>query len=159
MSKSNFEKVAEFHNSFGLPNNSELQKEVFTKDGWYRTGDLVIKDKDGYFYITGRIKELIIKGGENIAPREIDDVLYRHKNVLEAASFALNDINYGQIVAAAIKVRPGKTVTKTELKTLCNNHMGEYRTPSIFFFLDELPKGPTGKIKRLNLTEMFTKKN
>ncbi len=139
--------------------NPEATKEVFTKDGWYRTGDLGIKDKDGYFFITGRIKELIIKGGENIAPREIDDVLYRHKNVLEAAAFPLNDRNYGQIVAAAITVRPGQKVTESELKKLCNDKMGNFRTPSKFFFLDELPKGPSGKIQRLKLTKMYSKNN
>ncbi len=138
--------------------NSKATKETFTADGWYRTGDLGVMDDEGYFFITGRIKELIIKGGENIAPREIDDVLYKHQNVLEAASFALPDKNYGQIVAAAITPRPGEVVTETELRNLCNESMGEFRSPSKFFFLNELPKGPSGKIQRLKLSDLFSKK-
>jgi len=138
--------------------NSEANYEAFTADGWYRTGDIGVMDDEGYFFITGRIKELIIKGGENIAPREIDDVLYKHKKVLEAASFALPDKNYGQIVAAAITLRPGEIVRETELRKLCNDSMGEFRSPSKFFFVDELPKGPSGKIQRLKLSDLFSKK-
>ena len=138
--------------------NSEANNEAFTADGWYRTGDIGVMDDEGYFFITGRIKELIIKGGENIAPREIDDVLYKHKKVLEAASFALPDKNYGQIVAAAVTTRPGEIVSETELRKLCNDSMGEFRSPSKFFFLNELPKGPSGKIQRLKLSELFSKK-
>ena len=137
-------------------NNPEATKEAFTKDGWYRTGDLGKMDKDGYFFITGRIKELIIKGGENIAPREIDDVLYSHKNVLEAAAFPIPDVHYGQIVAAAIASRPGEKVTETELRKLCLDSMGEFRSPSKYFFLKELPKGPSGKIQRLKLSKLFS---
>ena len=139
-------------------NNPEATKEAFTKDGWYRTGDLGKMDKDGYVFITGRIKELIIKGGENIAPREIDDVLYSHKNVLEAAAFPIPDVHYGQIVAAAIASRPGEKVTETELRKLCLDSMGEFRSPSKYFFLKELPKGPSGKIQRLKLSKLFSQK-
>ena len=139
--------------------NSKATNEAFTADGWYRTGDLGVMDDEGYFFITGRIKELIIKGGENIAPREIDDVLYKNQKVLEAASFALPDKNYGQIVAAAITPRPNEILTETELRKLCNDSMGEFRSPSKFFFLDELPKGPSGKIQRLKLSDQFSKNN
>ncbi|GIT62463.1 MAG: hypothetical protein Ct9H300mP21_00090 [Pseudomonadota bacterium] len=83
----------------GYFKNPQAPKEAFTPDGWYRTGDLGKMDADGYIFITGRLKELIIKGGENIAPREIDDVLYRHSSVLEAAAFPLPDADYGQTVA------------------------------------------------------------
>jgi acyl-CoA synthetase (AMP-forming)/AMP-acid ligase II len=113
-------------------------------------------DEDGYVFITGRLKELIIKGGENIAPREIDDVLYRHAGVLEAAAFPLPDEHYGQTVAAAIAPRPGEEVHESTLRELCSFSMGEYRAPSRYFFLKELPKGPSGKIQRLKLTERFS---
>ena len=86
------------------------------------------------FLFTGRLKELIIKGGENIAPREIDDVLYRHSSVLEAAAFPLPDVDYGQTVAAAIAIRPGEEVTESALRQLCLDAMGEYRAPSKYFF-------------------------
>ena len=140
----------------GYLKNPEATREAFTADGWYRTGDLGKMDVDGYVFISGRIKELIIKGGENIAPREIDDVLYRHESVLEAAAFPLPDVHYGQTVAVAIAPRPGKEVTESALRKLCLESMGEYRAPSQYFFLEELPKGPSGKIQRLKLTEIFS---
>ena len=140
----------------GYLKNPDATREVFTPDGWYRTGDLGNMDADGYVFVTGRLKELIIKGGENIAPREIDDVLYRHESVLEAAAFPLPDLHYGQTVAAAIAPRPGEEVAESTLRELCREAMGEYRAPSRYFFLDELPKGPSGKIQRLKLAERFT---
>ena len=136
--------------------NPEATQDVFTPDGWYRTGDLGKMDADGYIFITGRLKELIIKGGENIAPREIDDVLYRHEMVLEAAAFALPDEHYGQTVAAAIAPRPGEKVQESVLRKMCLEAMGEYRSPSQYFFMEELPKGPSGKIQRMKLAEYFT---
>ncbi len=139
----------------GYLKNPDATREAFTPDGWYRTGDLGTMDADGYVFVTGRLKELIIKGGENIAPREIDDVLYRHKSVLEAAAFPLPDVHYGQTVAAAIAPRPGEEVTESALRELCREAMGDYRAPSRYFFLDELPKGPSGKIQRLKLAERF----
>ena len=139
----------------GYLKNPDATREVFTPDGWYRTGDLGNMDADGYVFVTGRLKELIIKGGENIAPREIDDVLYRHESVLEAAAFPLPDLHYGQTVAAAIAPRPGEEVAESTLRELCREAMGEYRAPSRYFFLDELPKGPSGKIQRLKLAERF----
>ncbi len=140
----------------GYLKNPDATKDAFTPDGWYRTGDLGKMDSDGYVFVTGRLKELIIKGGENISPREIDDVLYRHKSVMEAAAFPLPDDNYGQTVAAAIARRPGENVDEMELRKLCTESIGEYRAPSQYFFLDELPKGPSGKIQRLKLADKFS---
>ena len=140
----------------GYLKNPEATREAFTTDGWYRTGDLGKMDSDGYIFVTGRLKELIIKGGENISPREIDDVLYRHKMVMEAAAFPLPDDNYGQTVAAAIAPRPGENVAESELRQLCLDAVGEYRSPTQYFFLNELPKGPSGKIQRLKLTDQYS---
>tara|TARA_B100001758_G_C17840569_1_gene318941 strand:- start:186 stop:539 length:354 start_codon:yes stop_codon:yes gene_type:complete len=113
-------------------------------------------DSEGYVFVTGRLKELIIKGGENISPREIDDVLYKHKSVLEAAAFPLPDNHYGQTIAAAIASRPGENVPESELRKLCLDALGEYRSPAHYFFLNELPKGPSGKIQRLKLTDQYS---
>ncbi len=140
----------------GYHKNPEATLEAFTTDGWYRTGDLGKMDSDGYVFVTGRLKELIIKGGENISPREIDDILYKHKKVMEAAAFPLPDENYGQTVAAAIALRPGEIVHEFELRKLCLEALGEYRSPTIYFFLKELPKGPSGKIQRLKLTDLYS---
>jgi len=124
--------------------------------GWFKTGDLGILDDDGYLFITGRLKELIIRGGENIAPREIDDVLYRHDAVLEAAAVGVNDEHYGQEVVACVVRREGFRCSEQELKTLCENAVGKYKAPKRIYFMNDLPKGPSGKILRLKLPELIS---
>ncbi|MDJ0778362.1 MAG: AMP-binding protein [Gammaproteobacteria bacterium] len=125
------------------------------RDGWFYTGDLGKKDTDGYIYLTGRSKELIIRGGENIAPREIDDVLYRHEAILEAAAVGVDDDNYGQEVVACVVVRDGYQCGEAELKAFCEAGVGKYKAPKIVYFFDDLPKGPSGKILRLKLPELI----
>ena len=127
------------------------------KDGWYYSGDLGMKDEDGYIFLTGRSKELIIRGGENIAPREIDDVLYKHEAILEAAAVGIDDDNYGQEVVACVVVRDGYECSETELKALCQQEVGRYKAPKIIYFFDDLPKGPSGKILRLKLPALIAK--
>ncbi|MCA8835149.1 MAG: AMP-dependent synthetase, partial [Proteobacteria bacterium] len=111
-------------------------------------------DADGYVFITGRLKELIIKGGENIAPREIDDVLYSHKDVLEAGAFALPCPRYGQRVLAAVCLTAGSQATKADLLDLCRGELGAFKCPDDIYFMQELPKGPSGKIQRLKIAEL-----
>ncbi len=123
-------------------------------NGWFRTGDLGVKDIDGYLFITGRLKELIIRGGENIAPREIDDVLYKHDAVLEAAAFGLDDENYGQEVYACVALRDGHHCSEVELMQFCESGVGKVKAPKKIYFFDELPKGPSGKILRLKLPDL-----
>ena len=125
------------------------------KEGWFYTGDLGKKDEDGYIFITGRSKELIIRGGENIAPREIDDVLYKHEAILEAAAVGVDDDNYGQEVVACVVVRDGYSCSEDELKAFCEAGVGGYKCPKIIYFFDDLPKGPSGKILRLKLPELI----
>lgn len=127
----------------------------FTHDGWFRTGDLGYRDQDGYFFVTGRIKELIIKGGENISPREIDDVLYHHEAVREVGAFGLPDEAYGHTVAVAVVLKEGETVAEDDLIELCKTELGDFRSPSQIFFVDDLPKGPSGKIQRLEVAKMI----
>ncbi len=128
------------------------------RDGWFHTGDLGKKDEDGYIFLTGRSKELIIRGGENIAPREIDDVLYRHEAILEAAACGVDDDNYGQEVVACVVVRDGYRCSEDELKAFCEAGVGEYKAPKTIYFFDDLPKGPSGKILRLKLPELIAKR-
>jgi long-chain acyl-CoA synthetase len=125
----------------------------FDADGWLRTGDLGYRDAEGYYFITGRLKELIIKGGENIAPREIDEALLRHPAVLEAAAVGVPDPNYGQDILACVVLRQGAKTSESELREFCERELGRYKTPRAFRFLAELPKGPSGKIQRLKLAE------
>lgn len=127
------------------------------RDGWFYTGDLGKKDEDGYIFITGRSKELIIRGGENIAPREIDDVLYKHEAILEAAAVGVDDENYGQEVVACVVLRDGYSCGEDELRAFCENGVGRYKAPKTIYFFDDLPKGPSGKILRLQLPAMIAR--
>ena len=138
----------------GYFRNPEATAEALTADGWLRTGDLGRMDEAGYVFITGRLKELIIKGGENIAPREVDEALYAHPDVIEAAAFACACANYGQRIEAAVSVAPSATITESELISLCIERIGAFKAPDRIHFLPELPKGPSGKIQRLKLAEM-----
>jgi len=124
-------------------------------DGWFYSGDLGMKDKDGYIFITGRIKELIIRGGENIAPREIDDVLYQHEAILEAAAVGVDDDIYGQEVVACVVLRDGYQCNQQELIEFCESAVGKFKSPKTVYFFDDLPKGPSGKILRLKLPELI----
>jgi acyl-CoA synthetase (AMP-forming)/AMP-acid ligase II len=135
--------------------NPEATSEAFTDDGWFLTGDLGHMDADGYIYVTGRRKELIIKGGENIAPREIDEALLLHAEVLEAAAFAVPCPDYGQRVAAAVRLTEGGTVGEDELLALCRDQVGPFKAPDRVHILEDLPKGPSGKVQRMKLAEMM----
>jgi len=127
--------------------------QAFDAGGWLRTGDLGERDADGYYFITGRLKELIIKGGENIAPREIDEALLKHPAVLEAAAVGVPDANYGQDIRACVVLKPGARLSLDDLQAFCLAELGRYKTPREFRFLAELPKGPSGKVQRLKLAE------
>ncbi|MCL2899355.1 class I adenylate-forming enzyme family protein [Brenneria tiliae] len=131
------------------------QTAAAIRDGWLRTGDLGYRDDNGFYFITGRLKELIIKGGENIAPREIDDVLVRHPAVLEAAAFAVPDAYYGQEIAAAIVLKDGCPLDEAALREWCRQKLGKYKTPRAFHVVDNLPRGASGKIQRLKLGEQL----
>jgi len=134
--------------------NPEATAGTFTADGWLRTGDLGRIDSDGYVFVTGRLKELIIKGGENIAPREVDEALYCHPDVVEAAAFARPCASYGERVEAAVKLREGATVGAGDLIALCTQKLGKFKCPDVVHILEDLPKGPSGKIQRLRLAQM-----
>jgi acyl-CoA synthetase (AMP-forming)/AMP-acid ligase II len=138
----------------GYLKNPEATAESFRGD-WFRTGDLARMDGEGYVFVTGRLKELIIKGGENIAPREVDEALYAHPDVVEAAAFARRCAKYGETVEAAVAVREGSTLGAEELLELCRGKLGAFKTPDAIHFLDELPKGPSGKIQRLKLADIL----
>jgi len=129
--------------------------KAFFPGGWFRSGDVGVRDGDGFFYITGRIKELIIKGGENIAPREIDEVLLRHPAVLDAAAVGVPDKHYGQEIMACVIAREGVPCTEDDLRAFCVEHLGRYKAPKVIHFVKELPRGPSGKVQRLKLVELM----
>ena len=138
----------------GYYRNAELTAQAVSPDGWLATGDLGYRDNEGFYFITGRRKELIIKGGENIAPREIDEALLRHPAVLEAAAVGIPDPNYGQDILACIVLKPGACCDEAELRAHCLAQLGRYKTPRLLRFVAALPKGPSGKVQRLRLLEM-----
>ncbi|MET0205225.1 MAG: AMP-binding protein [Casimicrobiaceae bacterium] len=125
-------------------------------EGWLRTGDLGYRDSDGFYFITGRLKELIIKGGENIAPREIDEALLRHPAVLEGAAVGVPDVHYGQEILACVVVKPGAALDEAELRAHCERELGPYKAPKYLRIVAELPKGPSGKVQRRKLAETAT---
>jgi len=137
--------------------NPEATAGALRGDGWLHTGDLACEDDDGYFFITGRLKEIIIKGGENIAPREIDEALYQHAAVLEAAAFPIPDRIYGQEILACVALKPGAICSAAELEAFCVEKLGKFKAPKSISFMDELPKGPSGKIQRLKLADAAVK--
>jgi|UniRef100_UPI0040485D1D acyl-CoA synthetase (AMP-forming)/AMP-acid ligase II len=128
--------------------------KAFDSDGWLKTGDLGMRDDDGFYFITGRLKELIIKGGENIAPREIDEAILRHPAVLDAAAVGIPDSNYGQEIMVCIVLKSEAMCTEEEMRTFCINELGKFRTPKIILFMDDLPRGPSGKVQRLKLLDL-----
>ena len=134
--------------------NPEETKKSFYKD-WFLTGDLGLMDDDNFVFVKGRIKELIIKGGENISPREIDDVLYQHPNVLEAAAFGIKCNHYGEKIEAGIVLKERKNSTEDEIIKHCVNYLGKFKSPDKVYFFDELPKGSSGKIQRLKIKELI----
>lgn len=134
--------------------NPTATSEALLHNGWFRTGDLGRKDDDGYVFVTGRLKELIIKGGENIAPREIDDALYQHADVVEAAAFARPCDDFGQRVEAAVVLKSTSSLSEADLLRGCENRVGSFKCPDRIHFLNELPKGPSGKIQRARIIDV-----
>lgn len=129
--------------------------KAFDGEGWLKTGDLGLRDDDGFYFITGRLKELIIKGGENIAPREIDEAILKHPAVLDAAAVGIPDENYGQEIMVCIVLKPDATCSKEEMRSFCLKELGKFRTPKIILFMADLPRGPSGKVQRLKLLDLY----
>ena len=129
--------------------------KAFDSEGWLKTGDLGMRDEDGFYFITGRLKELIIKGGENIAPREIDEAVLKHPAVLDAAAVGIPDANYGQEIMVCIVLKPDATCSEEEMRQFCIRELGKFRTPKSILFMEDLPRGPSGKIQRLKLLDIY----
>lgn len=131
--------------------NPQETAAAMAADGWLLTGDLGHRDGDGYFFVTGRRKELIIKGGENIAPREIDEALLQLPQVVEAAAFACKCERYGQRVEACVRLKDGAAIGEEALIRHCHRIIGRFKSPDRIHFADSLPYGPSGKVQRLKL--------
>ncbi|MFI8492380.1 class I adenylate-forming enzyme family protein [Peribacillus butanolivorans] len=131
----------------------EETKKATDEHGWFYSGDLATMDEAGYIRIVGRKKELIIRGGYNIYPREVEDVYYQHPSVMEAAIIGLPDTVLGEITCAVIRLRPGKQASEQELKKFAEQRLVSYKVPNKFVFMDELPMTSSGKILKRELTK------
>jgi long-chain acyl-CoA synthetase len=135
----------------GYWNRPDATAEVM-RGGWLHTGDMARVDEDGYFFIVDRKKDMIIRGGYNVYPREIEEVLYEHPAVLEAAVIGTPDPSMGEEVAAAVVLRPGAEASADEIRSFVKERVAAYKYPRQIWFTDELPKGPTGKILKREIT-------
>ncbi|MBT5572150.1 MAG: AMP-binding protein [Alphaproteobacteria bacterium] len=136
----------------GYEANEKANAEGFT-NGWFRTGDQGMFDEDGYLSITGRLKEIINRGGEKISPREVDEILLDHPAVGQAVTFALPHEKLGEEVAAAVVLKEGESATETDIREFAATHLADFKVPRKVIFLEEIPKGATGKLQRIGLHE------
>jgi acyl-CoA synthetase (AMP-forming)/AMP-acid ligase II len=136
----------------GYQNNPDANASAFTH-GWFRTGDQGFIDDENYVHLTGRLKEIINRGGEKISPREVDDVLMEHPAVAQAVTFAIPHDKLGEDVAAAIVLGENMTADEHEIRKFVAERLVSAKVPRKVLFLDEIPKGPTGKLQRIGLAE------
>ena len=141
----------------GYENNPSANKSAFTK-GWFRTGDQGRIDEEGYLFLTGRLKEIINRGGEKIAPREIDDVLTEHPAVGQAIAFAIPHPTLGEDVAAAVVLKHGASAKESELRDFASTRVAHFKVPQRILIVDAIPKGPTGKLQRIGLADKLADK-
>jgi acyl-CoA synthetase (AMP-forming)/AMP-acid ligase II len=139
----------------GYLNEPELNASLFLPGGWFRTGDLGYLDADGFLFLTGRVHELINRGGAKIAPVEVDHTLLRHPAVAEAAVFAVPDARLGEDVVAAVVLKPDVTATRRELRSWMLDRLSPYKVPRRIWEVDALPRTRTGKVQRGALADRF----
>jgi fatty-acyl-CoA synthase len=138
----------------GYYNNPEATAQAIDKDGWLHSGDLAVKTDDGYYKITGRIKDMIIRGGENIYPREIENFLYQMPQIEMVEVAGIADEKYGEVVAAFIKLKAGQTITQEEVQGFCRGKIARYKIPKYVIIVDDFPKTASGKIQKYKLRQM-----
>jgi acyl-CoA synthetase (AMP-forming)/AMP-acid ligase II len=136
----------------GYENNAAANESSFM-DGWFRTGDQGYQDGDGYLFLTGRIKEIINRGGEKVSPREVDEVLLQHPAVAQAVAFAVPHERLGEEVAAAVVLNDGLDVDEKELREHAAKRLADFKLPKRILILEDIPKGATGKVQRIGLAE------
>jgi len=138
----------------GYENNPKANASSYT-NGWFRTGDQGRFDSDGYLFLTGRLKEIINRAGEKIAPKEVDEVLLQHSAVAQAVAFAVPHETMGENVAAAVVLKENSVATEHELRNFAAERLADYKVPNQILIVDEIPKGPTGKLQRIGLADQF----
>ena len=136
----------------GYENNPAANESSFI-NGWFRTGDQGVFDAEGYLKLTGRLKEIINRGGEKISPLEVDNVLMEHEAVQQVVTFAMPDKMLGEDIAAAIVLAEDRQASEAEIKAFAAESLAKFKIPKTIVFLDEIPKGATGKLQRIGLAE------
>jgi fatty-acyl-CoA synthase len=139
----------------GYFDNDQATREALDADGWLHTGDLGTLDGDGYPRITGRLKDMIIRGGENIFPREIEDILITHPAVADVAVFGVPDPRWGEQPAAAVRLKAGASCSSEQLAEFLREHLARHKVPRFWQFLDTFPLTASGKIQKFVLRERF----
>ncbi len=139
----------------GYYRNDEATERAF-RGGWFHTGDIGYRDADGFYYIVDRKSDMIIRGGENIYPREIDEVLYRHPAVAAAATIGVPDKLYGEEVAAFVVLKDGIKITAEGIVEYCRRHLADYKCPKSIHIVKDIPKGPTGKLLKRELSRLYS---
>lgn len=140
----------------GYWQSDDETKQAFTQDGWYRTGDLGYIDDEGYIYLTGRADDVIVRGGENIGPDEVESVLYSHPAIEEAAVIGVKDLEWGQQVRAIVRLKRGEAASEAEIIDFCRPRLASFKCPSsIVLVKEELPRTSTGKIVRRQLRDRY----
>ncbi|WP_059102834.1 AMP-binding protein [Shouchella shacheensis] len=146
-----------YHVMRGYYKNDEATLAAITEDGWLKTGDLAVMDENGYLQITGRLKDMIIRGGENIYPREIEEFLYQHPSVLDVQVIGVPDEVYGEEVCAWMILKEGIIVHEEDIRTFCQGEIAHHKIPRYFRFVDEYPMTASGKIQKFKMREQSEK--
>jgi fatty-acyl-CoA synthase len=137
----------------GYWNDAEKTAEAVDGDGWMHTGDLAVMDDEGYVSIVGRIKDMIIRGGENVYPREVEEFLYTHPDIRDVQVVGVPDAKYGEEVMAWLQIEPGKQVTTDDVRAFCKGKIAHYKVPRYVASIDEFPMTVTGKIQKFKLRD------
>jgi fatty-acyl-CoA synthase len=143
-----------YHVMKGYYGDPEATRKAVDEAGWLHSGDLGCMEEKGYLRITGRLKEMIIRGGENIYPREIEDVLFTHPKVAEVAVFGIPDTFYGEEVVAWIQLRTGEQATEEDMREFCRVNLAHFKVPKYIFFVEEFPLTVTGKVQKFRAREI-----
>jgi fatty-acyl-CoA synthase len=139
----------------GYYGNPEATAAAIDSEGWLHSGDLAVRLPNGYYKITGRIKDMVIRGGENIYPREIEEFLFTHPAVEQSSVVGVPDPKYGEELCAWIKLKPGMSLTEEEIKAFCRTRLAHYKVPRYVRFIDSFPQTVTGKIQKFKIRELM----
>ena len=137
----------------GYWENAEKTAEAIDPGNWMHTGDLAVMDDEGYINIVGRIKDMIIRGGENVYPREIEEYLYTHPAVADVQVIGVPDVKYGEEIMAWVKLKEGEHLSDTDIKEFCKGRIAHYKVPRYVTFVDDFPMTVTGKVRKIEMRE------